>query len=151
MLVLTAMLLCACGAKDQSFSSNGLTMDLPGNYERITDQEASGYTFAMGSSKSIVMGLKEGKDMIAAYGLELNLDEYTEMVLMANNLNSTVTYEGNIPTFTFVSDVNGVDFKYLAATYEGQDAFWLIQFACKEENFDNMYDTFVKYLKTVNP
>ena len=149
MLLVMVMMLCACGAKDQTFSNNGLIMDLPGNYEPLTGDDVAGFTFSMGSKKSVIMGLKEEKAMFESYGLNLTLDEYTDLVIEANGLNTTVKYEGGIPTFTFTNYVDGTYFKYLAATFEGKDAFWLIQFACEEGKFDDMYSSFIKYLSTV--
>ena len=149
MVLVMAILLCACGEKDQTFSNNGLIMNMPANYERITGQDVSGFTFAMGNNKSICVGLKEDKATFEAYGYNLTLDEYTDLVIQANGLSTSVKYEGGIPTFTFVSVVDGQNFKYLAATFEARDAFWLIQFACNESKFDSMYDTFVNYMATV--
>lgn len=149
MLLVMAMMLCACGSKDQSFSNNGLYMELPGSYRALSENEMVGFTFGMGDKKSVVLGLKEEKSMFESYGLDLTLEEYADLVIEANSLSTTVKYEGGIPTFTFSKYIDGTYYKYLAATIEGADAFWLIQFACEEGKFDDMYNTFIKYLTTV--
>ena len=149
MLLVMALLLCACGTKDKNFSSNGLTMQLPGNYKPLSSEDSAGYTFAMGSNKSIIMGLKEEKSVFEAYGVSLTLEDYTDLVILNNGIDVTVTYDSGIPTFTFISNVDGTNFKYVAATFEGTDAFWLLQFACEESNFDSMYERFIQYLTTV--
>ena len=101
MLLVMVMMLCACGSKDQSFSNNGLYMELPGSYRALSENEMVGFTFGMGDKKSVVLGLKEEKSMFESYGLDLTLEEYADLVIEANSLSTTVKYEGGIPTFTF--------------------------------------------------
>ena len=150
MLLCMALLLCACGTKDKNFSSNGLSMKLPGNYKSLSSEDTAVFTFGMGNDESIIMGLKEEKStFVEVYGVSPTLEGYTELVILNNGIDVDVTYESGIPTFTFISNVNGINYKYAAATFESKDAFWLLQFACEESNFDSLYETFIQYLTTV--
>lgn len=150
MLLCIVMLLCACGTKDKNFSSNGLSMKLPGNYKTLNKEDAAALTFGMGNDESIIMGLKEEKTtFVEIYGVCPTLEGYTDLVILNNGMDVTVTHESGIPTFTFISNVSGTNYKYMAATFEGKDAFWLLQFACVESKFDSLYETFIRYLTTV--
>ena len=150
MLLVMALLLCSCGTKDKNFSSNGLTMKLPGSYKSLSKEDAAGYTFGMGNDESIIMGLKEEKSVfVETYGVSPTLEGYTDLVILNNGIDVTVVYESGIPTFTFISNVDGINYKYIAATFEGKDAFWLLQFSCEESKFAEMYESFILYLTTV--
>ena len=150
MLLVMALLLCACGEEDKNFSSNGLSMKLPGNYKALSKEDAAAFTFGMGNDESIIMGLKEEKTtFVEIYGVCPTLEGYTDLVILNNGIDVEVANESGIPTFTFISNVDGIDYKYVAAAFEGRDAFWLLQFACVESKFDSLYETFIRYLTTV--
>lgn len=45
----------------------------------------------------------------------------------------------------------GLDaFKYFNTAYESDDAFWLVQFFCTEDDYDSNKADFIKWAKTVS-
>ena len=150
MILLTSILLCGCGGeKNQTITSNGLTMTIPASMKDIT--EDSGYTFAYASNKQPVIGLYEEKSIFLSYGLDLTLEEYCDLVIQGNSLDAAPTEVNGLLTFRFDSVVNGETYSYLAAVFENTDAFWLIQCSSKSADFDGYYENFLNYLGSVQP
>lgn len=150
LVLASAILLCGCGgATEQTITSNGMSMTISGSMKDITKD--SGYTFAYASSNEAVIGLYEAKAEFEAYGLDPTLEEYCDLVIQGNGMETEATKNGDLLTFTFDSVVDGEDYSYLAAVYEGAEGFWLIQCGSKSADFDKHYNSFLTYLNSVQP
>lgn len=75
----------------------------------------------------------------------------TEQTITSNGMETEATKNGDLLTFTFDSVVDGEDYSYLAAVYEGAEGFWLIQCGSKSADFDKHYNSFLTYLNSVQP
>lgn len=143
--------LCACGAEeDQTIIVDGLTLTLPANFQK-SDEAAAGsdQLFVYATRTQVVMGLKEEKSLFESYGMDLSLDDYANLIISVYELDAAVEYVGGIPTVTFTSDVNGTTYKYIAAMYESNSAFWMLQCSCEADNFERYYEDFITYLTSV--
>ena len=57
--------------------------------------------------------------------------------------------EEGLTCFTYEKEQNGKNFEYYATVFKGPDAYWLIQFACETENFDDFLPDFQKWANSV--
>ena len=151
LILVLCLSLCACGAaEDQTIIVDGLTMTLPGNFQEMKDiASENNQNFVYATSTQVIMGLKEAKSIFESYGLDLTLADYADLIVTGYELNTSVEYVGGIPTVIYTSDVSGTTFKYIAAMYESNDAFWMVQCSCELDKFDRCYEDFITYLTSV--
>ena len=152
-LILATVLLFAlasCGAaQPKDFSSNGMTVTLTTAFKENTQ---AGYTVCYDSAKVAVFVLKESFSLQP--GAEnLTLDEYAELVHQSNASKSPsaiVKQDGfHSMEYSFLNESENQTYSYYCAMFKASDAFWLVQFACKEGDYDSYQDTFVDWAKTV--
>ena len=152
-LILATVLLFAfascAAAQPRDFSSQGMTITLPGTFKENTQ---AGYTVCYDSAKVAVFVLKEAFSMQP--GAEnLTLDEYAELVRQSNASKSpsAITKQDGFHSmeYNFLNENENQTYSYYCAMFKAADAFWLIQFACKEGDYDSYKDTFADWAKTV--
>lgn len=149
-LLALCILFCGCGVSDKTVSVDKLSVTLPGNYADYSNESfASYYTFTYGYQDVAVMGLKEEFSMFREYGLDPTLGEYLDLVISANGITQPATEDNGLHTFSFSSEVDGVMYTYLAAVYEGSDAFWLVQAGCQSQNYEKNQALFRQILHSV--
>lgn len=139
--------LCGCFGGEKEFSKAGMTITLTNGF---IEKEIVSQTAYYESTTSIVTVLKES--FSSASGLSsYTLEQYTNAVLKANNLNAQITKydDKEYYSFTYDKELNGKDYYYFATTFKGPDAFWLIQFACTTSNKDKFQDKFIKWADSV--
>lgn len=104
-----------------------------------------GFNYYYESPKAIVTVLKEELNTLAVLDFDENtpLEEYGKAVLKTNMLkeDSLKTREDYM-YFTYQKEVSGKDYYYMGIVKKGDDAFWLINFACLQKDKDTMIDTF---------
>lgn len=154
LLVLTTLVLLvslvSCGeAKPKTFTAEGVSVTLTDDFTKCS---VDGYTVAYDSKDVAVLVLKEAFSDFQ--GVELTLNEYASLVRQSNlSRNPTEVIEKDgvyTMEFSFFNEDEEVTYKYLCAMYESDDAFWLIQFACKESSYDSLADTLMTYAKSVS-
>ena len=149
-LLLTAAMLTGCFAGTKEYTCQDMTMTVPSNMKDVSDQsDFSSFTFALDSTKIAIFGIKE-KFSGFEDGENTTLEEYADIVLSANNLDTYAIERsgGAYMYFRFESDTDDGTYKYLAGVYKGTDAFWLIQIAALTTNYDET--AFFEYLDSVS-
>lgn len=145
-----AFVFASCGAQPKEFSSSGMTITLTNAFRENTQ---AGYTVCYDSSDVAVFILKESFSMQP--GVEnLALEEYAELVRQSNASKSpsaTVKQDGfYVMEYDFLNEAENQTYSYYCTMFKGPDAFWLVQFACKEGVYDSHKDTFLEWAKTVS-
>ncbi|MCI8331647.1 MAG: hypothetical protein HFE78_02330 [Clostridiales bacterium] len=147
LLLLCSFMLCSCGAaKEKEFSKEGFTITLT---DAFKEQEIATQTVAYVSTKVSVSALKEEKSAFEDNDLDIDLSDYADLVIAANNLSAEAEEKDGLLCFTYDNSVSGQNFTYLATVFESSDAFWLVQFGCEKDKYDSFKEDFVKYAKTV--
>ncbi|MCI8589846.1 MAG: hypothetical protein HFE77_03950 [Clostridiales bacterium] len=149
MLLLCSFMLCACGAaKDKEFSKAGFTITLTDGF---TEQDIVSQTAAYVSTKVSVTALKEELSILEDNDIDadLSLSDYADLVIAANNLDSKTEEKDGLLCFTYNKSVSGKNFTYFATVFKGSDAFWLVQFACEDSQYDALKEDILKYAKSV--
>ena len=140
----------SCGeANPKNFSAQGMTVTLTDAFKENTQ---AGYTVCYESSDVAVFILKESFSIQP--GVEnLTLDEYAELVRQSNASRSpsAITKQDGFHSmeYTFLNEQENQTYSYFCTMFKGTDAFWLVQFACKEGDYDSYKDTFLGWAKTV--
>lgn len=144
--LLIAVGICGCSGKvkEQAFEDSGLTITLTDAFSKV---QYDPYTVCYASQGSSVFALKE--DFEAVGDESLTLEEYANAAIKANSLDCEVTTENGVTYFVFNASLTEGDYTYLAAVYKGTDAYWLVQFACSTEQYEEMKPELLKYAQSV--
>ena len=113
--------------------------------EDYTETKLEGYAAAYETDEAAILVLRESKEDCQSAGIS-SLDDYIAAVVKNSNgiSESDVQEHEGVAYFEYVSS----GFGYMAAMYETNDAYWLINYAGPEESYDDEYrDTFLFYLE----
>ena len=137
-------------AAPAEFSSNGMTITLT---EKFRETSYSGYTVCYDSSEAAVFVLKESFSLQAGLKDE-TLDWYADLVRQNNSSKSPseiAKADGLVSMeYEFYNAQEDVTYQYYTAMYKGSDAFWLVQFACKKELYNEYRPHFIKWAQSVD-
>lgn len=135
-------------AKEALFTKAGMEITLT---EGFKETEMAGYTVCYDSSEVAVFVLKEEFSAAEGFG-DYTLEEYAALVYQANADRSpdAVTTTDGLTTmeYVFENEEDGNTYKYFSTMFKGPDAFWLIQFSCFEENYDEYKPHFIEWAKS---
>jgi len=134
--------------KEETFTKAGLTITLT---DKFGEKDMAAYTAYYESRQAVVFTLKEEFSLFEQAGIssEMSLDEYVKVVSDANNKSYIAKEKDGLTYFEFNQTINGKDFSYFAVVYRGDDAYWLVQFACENKNYSEFSEKFVEWAKTV--
>lgn len=137
-------------ATPKKFSKEGITLTLSTAF-RETAYE--GYTVCYDSPEVAVFVLKEPFSLAEGFE-DLTLEQYAELVHQNNASKSPaeIAVLDGITTmeYSFFNESKNTTFKYFATMFKGPDAFWLVQFACAEDNYEENKDSFLTWAKSVS-
>ncbi len=155
LLVCVLFSLSGCGKKayeykDSEFSSNGITITLT---KAFKGKNHTGYAACYDSKDVAVFVIKENYTLNADFK-DMTLDQYAESIYSVNSERnpSPITKTEGITyiEYEFANEDGAVIYKYFVAMYKGDEAFWLVQFACNVDVYGEYLPYFVKWAKTVN-
>ena len=137
---------CSCFKKEKTYSGNGMSITMEdGFYEK----EIVAATYYLESTSAIMHALKE--EFQTLLPSSTTLQRYATMVQNNNRLESEVSSRENEEYlyFEYEKTANGKDFFYLATVHKADDSFWLIQFACSQDDKEDYKDKFLKWADTI--
>ena len=150
-IVISLMLftLTSCKGKEQTFSSNGITITLTTKFK---PQEINGAQVLYLTKKLGFMGNQENKELIKIS--DNKLEEYTQKVIEVSKLKDIElnTYDEDGVTFIYgyyVSTVNKIKYKYMFITKEGKDNYYTMNFWSLEKDFNKNKNQFMAWAKTI--
>lgn len=135
-------------AESREYTKEGMTITLTDDFiEKDSDTQTAFYQ----ADRYIVMALKEGFSAYRAAGIteESTAAEYGAMMISTSAITSEIETIDNLTCFTYEKQQSGKNFTYFASVYKGTDAFWLIQFACETDNYEDSVDQFITWAKSV--
>ena len=145
--------LCACGKESAAMiphTYEDLTISLPEDFMDLSQEDyAAGLAFLQGLDPIAVNGLREEKALFASYGLDLDLQRYAKLVVVANNLSIQPEEKDGILTFSYEAISDGVSYTYVVTLWETDQAFWTVQAYCPTENYPKVQDRMWQILKSV--
>ena len=153
-LLLAALLvfsLASCmGESPKEFTKDGMKITLTNQF---TEATAEGYTVCYASDDVAVFVLKEPFTLQEGLA-DFSIDDYAALVYAANASKSPseITKDGDLTVmeYSFLNEAENQTYSYYAAMFKSADAFWLVQFSCKQENYTTQKPLFVDWAKTVS-
>lgn len=137
-------------AKSKEFSKDGFHITLT---EDFYEKEIISFTHYYESSSAIVTALKEDFTNLELIGLDKDstLEEYAEAVATANgsSYDFKMNNAQNYLYFTYNATVSGKKYYYYGVIKKSDDAFWLINFACFDDEKDDYQPKFEKWAATI--
>ena len=133
----------------KTFSNNELSIDIPVTMSDVSSQtEFKGFDLALANDKVAIIAIKESRSDFET-GATMTVETYTDLVLQANQLDKRpVAREGkDYLYFTFDATSEGMNFRYLGATFAADDCFWFVQVYSLVSDFDQ--SAFLGYLDTL--
>ena len=150
-MVMIMSVAAGCSTPEKVFDTGaGLTITLPGNFQEENDV-STGATACYVTNSAGVLILKETFEDLEAAGFsaDMTLDEYGKVVIEANSLTTDLQEADGIKYFTYENGDEGQKFTYYATVFEGSDAFWLVQFFCLSDQYENLQSDFQEWAKTI--
>ena len=148
LLLVCSLCLAACGAEETTapHAYEDLTIRIPTDYMELSDEEfAQGLSFVFGKDPIAVNGMQEEKATFEAYGLEIDLQRYGDLLMKSNNVRGSLEQKDSIWTFSYESS----GFTYVVTLWETEEAFWTVQAYCPTENYNKASKEMWKILSSV--
>ncbi len=151
--LLFAMVLtfAGCSVKDTKskvFTCEELSVTLNEGY---VETEMEGYDACFDSSTVAVFILKEEFSLMEGFE-DYTLEQYADLVLQANSARSPERADTDGLTcmkYSFFNAEENETYTYLASLYKSDNAFWMVQFVCKAEDYAEHEAYFIERAKTV--
>ena len=129
-LIMAVSLLAGCGddfPEGKVLQYADLQLTLPGDFMDLSNEGiGADADFIYGRKTLIVTGAAEDKSKLQ----EMTLEEYTALVISGNKLDATPIAYGKGYQFAYETAVGDEVYRYVTATFEGENNFWLFQFYC---------------------
>lgn len=130
-------------ASPETFTKEDFQITLTDAFEPA---EEEGF-FAFYNSKAVmVFTVREDKAQFE----DMSLEEYSQLVLKANNRDGVqMNQENGFMWFDYTDTPEDQEIYYLAVCCESEDAFWIVNFATPATNREEYKETFLKWAKTI--
>ena len=148
LLLILCMCMSGCGADIATapHSFQDLTIQIPVDYIDLSDEEfAQDLSFVFGKDPIALNGHREEKALFAAYGLELDLQRYGDLLMKSNNVTSQLSEKDGILHFSYTSG----DFTYVVTLWETDEAFWTVQAYCPTQDYSKVQKDIWNILSSV--
>ena len=148
LLLILCMCMSGCGADIATapHSFQDLTIQIPVDYIDLSDEEfAQDLSFLFGKDPIALNGHREEKALFAAYGLELDLQRYGDLLMKSNNVTSQLSEKDGILHFSYASG----DFTYVVTLWETKEAFWTVQAYCPTQDYSKVQKDIWNILSSV--
>lgn len=142
----TAFAGCGIGKTSATYTHDDLSITLPADFINLSEKDfAAELSFVYGLDPIAVNGLREPKSTFTAYGLDVDLEKYGQLLISANNVQAKPEQKDGILFFTYASG----GFSYVVTLWETEDAFWTVQGYCPTENYNKVKNDIWQILSSV--
>ena len=148
LVLVLSLLLAGCGHESAapSYAFQDLSIQIPEDYINLSDEEvAQGLDFLFGKDPLAVNGLREEKATFEAYGLEMDLQKYGNLLMYANNVRSDLEEKDGVLYFTYTS----ADLTYVVSLWETDAAYWTVQVYCPTADYNKVKGDIWEILSSV--
>lgn len=121
------------------FIDERFVLYLPEGFEYEED-EIEGYTAVIYNDDVTIFVIEEKFEDI---GVEFTLDNYISFLHACVGDNASEIFDDSLPYFVYENSEYGMH--YFVTAYEGEDSFWLVQFCCSEDNFNDYQERFLEW------
>ena len=121
------------------FIDDRFVLYLPEGFEYEED-EIEGYAAVIYNDDVTIFVIEEKFEDI---GVEFTLDNYISFLRACVGDNASEIFDDYLPYFIYENSEYGMH--YFVTAYEGEDSFWLVQFCCSEDNFNDYQERFLEW------
>ena len=112
-----------------------------------------GFTACYSADDAVVLVLKE--PFTLADGFEnYTVTQYGELVIQKSNYSSQTKLEQqdglNYFEYRYKNEQNQQEYHYIATLFKSKDAFWLVQFAVLQDDFEEQRPQLMQWAKSVS-
>lgn len=131
----------------KTFSNSDFSITLP---RKFSEESLEGYDYCFDSGDAAVLALKEAFSE-APGSEELSVEEYCGLLMKSAGLNTkNLQSDEGLVWFTYdASDSEGTTYTYFTTAYKASDAFWMVQFICEKDEFENLCGDFVTWADSI--
>ncbi len=140
LLLCAALCLTACAG--QTYSDQGLSLELSGEFTRETREP---YTACYRSGELAVFTLRQEFELFQGGDVEVDLPFFAAYMLEQYGGQGQVCQEDGLTWFRFAQG----GYAHYIFAYEAADAFWIVEFSCSETAAENLENTIFTAAKTV--
>ncbi len=119
--------------------------------EKLTEDEKERFDVVYSSYDTAVIISSETFEQYPA--LEgYTLSQYCDSFILANDISAFLketTFEDGLAYLIYEVDIDGDMFRYVAFVYNTDDAFWVVQITAHEDDFDDNFEDYIEYAKSV--
>lgn len=136
-LLILSLCLSGCGHEiaAPSYAFDDLSIQIPADFINLSEESfAEGLSFVFGKDPIAINGMREEKATFAAYGLDVDLQGYGDLLIKGNNVRAELVQTNGIWNFSYESG----GFTYVVTLWETADAFWTVQAYCPTENYSKV-------------
>lgn len=85
----------------------------------------------------------------AGIATDISETEYAQIVLTNNSIEGSPTTEDGLVTISYQMEANGKKYELLGSREKGKRRFWLVQFVCESDIFEESKPQFVEWAQTI--
>ena len=146
-LALALAVVAGCAPQDKTFTKDGISVTVNGDFKEASK---SGHALYLESDYASVSAKKESFDSLDGMTADTELRDYTQSVVDNNELGETqIQTGGAYDYFTYDKKNGDTDYTYTAMTLKGKDAFYLITFQVKKDDYDSRKGDVESWMKSV--
>lgn len=151
-IMLIAMMLLtitSCGTASKEVHESGMVIKLPKGFQRSTMENATWY---YQGSDAVAMGIRTYKTDLEKEGLESDsVQDYAAAYIKANSVpgDPEIQTSDKYIYFEYNAKVSGIDYSYLTCIYDHDDTYWLVNFACYKQAYQESRSDFFKWADSV--
>ena len=153
LVLVTAMLLSSCHffEQEKTFTVEDMSITLTDYFYTYYPQ---GYTVLLQSNEISIFGVMYPFDMMGESELtpESSIEEFGEELLKSNEREGLELVKKDGLSYYFYEDTSEETqetYSYLTMLYKSEEAFWLLQFVCKAEQYEKLESELFQYAASV--
>lgn len=151
-LAAAAMLFCSCSPKKVTFYKDGMSITLT---DEFTEGKYYDMTAYYDSENATVSAFKEEFSLLEEKGesSDMSLHEYAELLMKSAEIDAEIENKDGLTYFIYEKTIDfelyKIKYVYFSVIYKSSDAFWLFQFACEKDLYEDCCKEFVKWAQSV--
>lgn len=152
LFLLATLLLPMVSCDDNVFEVREMRIKLT---DEFSESLRIAFTAAYESYDMAVLVIREDNKVVeeAAKAADIPLTQYAQMIIdNGDDLkgNTTIVEEEGLTTFTYTNTEDKIDYTYYATVFSSEEAYWLVQFVVKTEQFEAEKPNILTYAKSIH-
>ena len=146
--ILTLFCLTGCSSNPKNFTVNDITITLTSDFEKGKLEEFDVY---ITSDDVSFTANEESEEQLQYAGYEIaNLKDYSSEIAILNGASpSSLTQRDDYYYFSSTKTISGAKYTYVHCLFEGNNSYWMCEFACKTKDYDHYKDDIFEWADSI--